>query len=83
MAASGLGIILFRYADWLYEKGYRRNTIHLCTQAVNTLGSGAPVAILEQNYAKTGDAASSAISNAHLGKSRLAHVKLCLIPNCS
>ena len=22
------GIILFRYADWLLEKGYSRNTIH-------------------------------------------------------
>ena len=28
MAANGLGIILFRYADWLHEKGYRRNTVH-------------------------------------------------------
>ena len=38
MAANGLGIILFRYADWLHEKGYRRNTIHLYTQAVEHFG---------------------------------------------
>jgi hypothetical protein len=38
MAANGLGIILFRYADWLQEKGYRRNTIHLYTQAVEHFG---------------------------------------------
>jgi hypothetical protein len=38
MAANGLGIILFRYADWLLEKGYRRSTIHLYTQAVEHFG---------------------------------------------
>jgi hypothetical protein len=38
MAANGLGIILFRYADWLQEKGYGRNTIHLYTQAVEHFG---------------------------------------------
>ena len=38
MAANGLGIILFQYADWLHEKGYRRNTIHLYTQAVEHFG---------------------------------------------
>ncbi len=38
MAANGLGIILFRYADWLHEKGYRRSTIHLYTQAVEHFG---------------------------------------------
>jgi site-specific recombinase XerD len=39
MAANGLGIILFRYAKWLHEKGYKRNTIHLYTQAVEHFGS--------------------------------------------
>lgn len=38
MAANGLGIILFQYADWLHEKGYSRNTIHLYTQAVEHFG---------------------------------------------
>jgi len=38
MAANGLGIILFRYADWLLEKGYSRNTIHLYTQALEHFG---------------------------------------------
>src|ERR1700736_15325 len=38
MAANGLGIILFRYADWLHAKGYSRNTIHLYTQAVEHFG---------------------------------------------
>ena len=38
MAADGFGIILFRYADWLQEKGYSRNTIHLYTQAVEHFG---------------------------------------------
>jgi integrase/recombinase XerD len=38
MAANGLGIILFRYADWLHQKGYRRNTVHLYTQAVEHFG---------------------------------------------
>jgi integrase/recombinase XerD len=38
MAANGLGIILFRYADWLQEKGYSRNTIHLYTQALEDFG---------------------------------------------
>jgi integrase/recombinase XerD len=38
MAANGLGIILFRYADWLLEKGYSRDTIHLYTQAVEHFG---------------------------------------------
>ena len=38
MAANGLGIILFRYADWLLEKGYSRSTIHLYTQAVEHFG---------------------------------------------
>jgi hypothetical protein len=38
MAANGLGIILFGYADWLREKGYSRNTIHLYTQAVEHFG---------------------------------------------
>jgi site-specific recombinase XerD len=38
MAANGLGIILFRYADGLLEKGYSRNTIHLYTQALEHFG---------------------------------------------
>jgi hypothetical protein len=38
MAANGLGIILFRYADWLLEKGYSRGTIHLYTQALEHFG---------------------------------------------
>ena len=38
MAANGLGIILFQYADWLQQKGYGRNTIHLYTQAVEHFG---------------------------------------------
>ena len=38
MAANGLGIILFQYADWLLEKGYSRNTVHLYTQAVEHFG---------------------------------------------
>ncbi len=38
MAANGLGIILFRYADWLCERGYARNTIHQYTQAVEHFG---------------------------------------------
>jgi integrase/recombinase XerD len=38
MAVNGLGIILFRYADWLHAKGYSRNTIHLYTQAVEHFG---------------------------------------------
>jgi len=38
MAANGLGIILFRYADWLHAKGYSRNTIHLYTQAIEHFG---------------------------------------------
>jgi integrase/recombinase XerD len=38
MAANGLGIILFRYADWLHAKGYSRHTIHLYTQAVEHFG---------------------------------------------
>jgi integrase/recombinase XerD len=38
MAANGLGIILFGYADWLRENGYSRNTIHLYTQAVEHFG---------------------------------------------
>ena len=38
MAANGLGIILFQYADWLHQKGYSRNTIHLYTQAVEHFG---------------------------------------------
>jgi len=38
MAANGLGIILFQYADWLQEKGYSRNTIHLYTQALEHFG---------------------------------------------
>jgi integrase/recombinase XerD len=38
MAANGLGIILFRYADWLQEKGYSRSTIHLYTEAVEHFG---------------------------------------------
>ena len=29
MTVNGLGIILFQYADWLQQKGYGRNTIHL------------------------------------------------------
>jgi hypothetical protein len=28
MAANGLGIILFEYAEWLRGQGYRLNTIH-------------------------------------------------------
>ena len=39
MAANGLGIILFRYADWLCERGYARNTIHQYTQAVEHFGT--------------------------------------------
>ena len=31
MAANGLGIILFRYANWLHGRGYCRNTIHQYT----------------------------------------------------
>ena len=38
MAANSLGIILFQYADWLHEKGYRRSTIHLYTQVVEHFG---------------------------------------------
>jgi hypothetical protein len=38
MAANGLGIILFRYANWLQEKGYSRNRIHLYTQALEHFG---------------------------------------------
>ena len=29
MPANGLGIILFRYANWLCERGYSRDTIRL------------------------------------------------------
>src|SRR5260370_33725805 len=38
MAVNGLGITLFQYADWLQQKGYGRNTIHLYTQAVEHFG---------------------------------------------
>jgi len=38
MATNGLGIILFRYADWLNEKGYSRNTVFQYTQAVEHFG---------------------------------------------
>jgi site-specific recombinase XerD len=38
MAANGLGIILFQYAEWLHQKGYNRNTVHLYTQAVEHFG---------------------------------------------
>jgi site-specific recombinase XerD len=38
MVVNGLGIILFQYADWLHEKGYRRSTIQLYTQAVEHFG---------------------------------------------
>ena len=38
MEANGLGIILFRYADWLEKRGYSRNTIHPYTQAVENFG---------------------------------------------
>jgi len=38
MTVNGLGIILFQYADWLQQKGYGRNTIHLYTQAVEHFG---------------------------------------------
>lgn len=38
MAANGLGIILFRFADWLQERGYSRNTILQYTQAVEHFG---------------------------------------------
>ena len=38
MAANGLGIILFRFADWLRAKGYSRDTIHQYTQAVEHFG---------------------------------------------
>jgi hypothetical protein len=34
MAANGLDIILFQYAEWLLGQGYCRNTIHQYTQAV-------------------------------------------------
>lgn len=38
MAANGLGIILFEYVDWLYKRGYGRDTIHQYTQAVEHFG---------------------------------------------
>jgi integrase/recombinase XerD len=38
MAANGLGIILFQYAEWLLGRGYCRNTIHQYTQAVEHFG---------------------------------------------
>jgi hypothetical protein len=38
MAANGLGIIFFRYADWLHGKGYSRDTVHQYTQAVEHFG---------------------------------------------
>jgi integrase/recombinase XerD len=38
MAVNGLGIILFQFADWLQQKGYGRNTIHLYTQVVEHFG---------------------------------------------
>ena len=44
MAANGLGIILFRYADWLCERGYARNTIHQYTQAIEHFGGWREVA---------------------------------------
>ncbi|MGA7904447.1 MAG: hypothetical protein WCA06_17565, partial [Terrimicrobiaceae bacterium] len=38
MAANGLGIILFQYAEWLLGRGYCRNTIHQYTEAVEDFG---------------------------------------------
>jgi integrase/recombinase XerD len=38
MAANGLGIILFQYAEWLLGQGYCRNTLHQYTQAVEHFG---------------------------------------------
>lgn len=38
MAANDLGIILFRFADWLQERGYSRNTVLQYTQAVEHFG---------------------------------------------
>src|ERR1700737_1495998 len=38
MEANGLGIILFRYADWLHGRGYCQNTIHQYTDAVEHFG---------------------------------------------
>src|SRR6201987_5944816 len=38
MAANGLGIILFQYADWLHGKGYGRDTVHQYTEAVEHFG---------------------------------------------
>ncbi len=38
MAANGLGIILFQFADWLQAKGYSRNSIHQYTEAVEHFG---------------------------------------------
>ena len=38
MAANDLGIILFRFADWLQERGGSRNTILQYTQAVEHFG---------------------------------------------
>lgn len=38
MAANGLGIILFRFADWLQERGFSRNTILQYNQAVEHFG---------------------------------------------
>jgi hypothetical protein len=38
MAANGLGIILFQYAEWLLGQGYCRNTIHQYTHAVEHFG---------------------------------------------
>ncbi|MCB1129956.1 MAG: tyrosine-type recombinase/integrase [Verrucomicrobiae bacterium] len=38
MAANDLGIILFRFADWLHERGHSRNTVLQYTQAVEHFG---------------------------------------------
>ena len=38
MESNGLGIILFKYADWLQGVGYCRDSIHQYTQAVEHFG---------------------------------------------
>jgi len=38
MTANDLGIILFRFADWLQERGYSRNTVLQYTQSVEHFG---------------------------------------------
>ena len=38
MAANDLGIMLFRFADWLQERGHSRNTVLQYTQSVEHFG---------------------------------------------